>query len=140
LHYSGKIGIPDAVLNKPERRTELEFTKIREHPGMGRRILEPLIDQEEILAMTLCHHERWDGGGYPMGLSGNDIPEPARLLAIADTLDAVTSWRAYRDARSWELAVAEIRSERGRQFDPQMVDLFESTLESLAALYRELRR
>lgn len=138
LHDIGKIGIPDAVLNKPGRLTEREFSKIREHPGMGRRILEPLIEQEEILAMTLCHHERWDGAGYPMRLAGGDIPNAARLLAVADTLDAVTSWRAYRDARSWELAVIEVRSGRGKQFEPAAVDVFEEALPELEAAFKQL--
>jgi putative two-component system response regulator len=134
LHDVGKIGVPDAVLNKPERLTEEEFALVRKHPETGARILEPLIDDPLVIGVVRWHHERWDGSGYPDGLAGERIPLPARVLAVADTLDAMTSSRAYRTGLPWEVAVAEIERCAGSQFDPRVVRAFGDILPRLEAL------
>ena len=134
LHDVGKIGVPDAILNKETGLTREEFAEVRLHPVVGRRILEPLFDDDTVLSVVSWHHERWDGGGYPDGLSGEAIPLVARITSLADTLDAMTSRRAYRAALPWEDAVKEIRKNSGRQFDPSLLPVFESVLPLLAQL------
>jgi HD-GYP domain-containing protein (c-di-GMP phosphodiesterase class II) len=134
LHDVGKIGVPDAILNKESGLTREEFAEVRLHPVVGRRILEPLFDDDTVLSVVSWHHERWDGGGYPDGLSGEAIPLEARITSLADTLDAMTSRRAYRAALPWEDAVNEIRNNSGRQFDPSLLPLFERVLPLLAQL------
>lgn len=136
LHDVGKIGIPDHVLNKPGRLTPEEFALVEKHPATGSRILEPLIDDPLVLGVVRWHHERWDGAGYPDKLAGEKIPLPARVLAVADTLDAMTSRRAYRDGLPWETALAEIRRCSGTQFDPAVVAAWEEALPALEAQYR----
>ena len=136
LHDVGKIGIPDAILNKPRALTADEFFLVQRHPAVGKRILEPLFGDELILAVTGWHHERWDGEGYPDHLAGDAIPLPARLVAYADTLDAMTSSRAYRSALRWEDAVRQIRERGGSQFDPHLMDLFEASLPKLEEVFR----
>lgn len=135
LHDVGKIGVPDAVLNKPDRLTGDEFALVRRHPEIGARILEHLVDDPLVLGVVRGHHERWDGTGYPDRLRGVSTPLPARVLAIADTLDAMTSSRAYRTGLPWTDAVAEIRRCSGTQFDPAMVDVFDRVLPALEACY-----
>ncbi len=135
LHDVGKIGVPDAVLNNPGQLSEDEFAPIREHPALGAKILKPLIDDTPILDVVRWHHERWDGHGYPDGIQGEAIPLPARTLAVADTLDAMTSSRAYRASLPWNVAVEEIRRCAGSRYDPWVVGAFEETLPSLAALH-----
>jgi putative two-component system response regulator len=122
LHDVGKIGIPDAILNKEGRLTPEEFESVRKHPRTGWRILEPLLDDQTVLAVVMRHHERWDGTGYPDGMIGEAIPMSARLVGIADALDAMTSDRAYRRALGWEEALQEMRDLAGKQFDPALVD------------------
>ena len=136
LHDVGKIGVPDAVLNHPGRLGEEEFAEIRRHPEAGERILRPIIDDPMVLEVVRSHHERWDGTGYPDGLAGEAIPPCARILAVADTLDAMTSERAYRKGLSWEVAVGEIRRCAGTQFDPAVVDAFLAVEPRLRALFR----
>ena len=136
LHDVGKIGVPDVVLNKPGRLTDEEMEQVRRHPETGARILEPLIDDALVLGVVRWHHERWDGLGYPDRLSGEEIPLPARVLAVADTLDAMTSHRAYRSGVPWDAALAEIRRCAGTQFDPAVVEAFERALPVLEAQYR----
>ncbi len=136
LHDVGKIGVPDVVLNKPGRLDPSEMELVRRHPETGERILGPLIDDSMVLGVVRWHHERWDGQGYPDRLEGEDIPLPARVLAVADTLDAMTSHRAYRGGLPWEVAVAEILACSGTQFDPQVVVAFERALPTLEAQYR----
>jgi response regulator RpfG family c-di-GMP phosphodiesterase len=133
LHDVGKIGIPDSVLNKPGTLTAAEAAKVEEHPVAGARILEPLIDDPLVIGVVRWHHERWDGQGYPDGLAGERVPLAARVLAVADTLDAMTSARAYRDALPWDAAVTEIRRCSGTQFDPAVVAAFEAALPVLRA-------
>jgi len=133
LHDIGKIGIPDHILNKPGRLSDDEMRQVREHPAIGRRILEPLIDDADILTMVLHHHERWDGRGYPNGLAGSDIPLSTQVLTLADTFDALTSSRAYRTARPTDHAVHVILSEEGLQFSPDMIAAFRKALPELEA-------
>ena len=125
LHDVGKIGVPDAILLKPGRLTPEEFEIVKTHTTIGARILSGsssrLMQLGELIAAM--HHERWDGGGYH-GLTGEDIPRPARITTLADAFDAMTSDRPYRAARPPHEAVEEIRRERGRQFDPEVVDAF----------------
>src|SRR5581483_5402302 len=105
LHDLGKVGIADAVLNKPGRLTPEEFQEMRSHPSRGAEIVEGLTYLKPMLPYILYHHERYDGTGYPTGLSGTDIPEEGRLLAVADTFDAMTSTRPYRTALPAERAL-----------------------------------
>jgi putative nucleotidyltransferase with HDIG domain len=122
LHDIGKIGIDDHILKKPGKLTDEEFERIKTHPMIGVNIVAPLgLDQEE-LAIIRNHHERWDGGGYPDGISGNHIPRLARILAVADAFDAMNSNRAYRDALPFETCLKELRQNRGTQFDPEVLD------------------
>ncbi|MEX2584584.1 MAG: HD domain-containing phosphohydrolase [Gemmatimonadota bacterium] len=140
LHDVGKIGVPDSVLNKPDRLTDEEFELVRKHPLTGAHILEPLIDDPMVLGVVRWHHERWDGSGYPDGLSGEKIPLPARVLAVADTLDAMTSHRAYRRGMPWDDVVAEIRRCSGAQFDPEVVRAFDEALPKLEEQYLHFAR
>jgi putative two-component system response regulator len=140
LHDVGKIGVPDTVLNKPDRLTEEEFAQVKKHPVTGAHILGPLIDDPLVLGVVRCHHERWDGLGYPDGLAGERIPLPARVLAVADTLDAMGSHRAYRRGLPWAQVVAEIRRCSGSQFDPRVVAAFEQVLPQLERQYLEFAR
>jgi len=139
LHDVGKIGVSDAILNKETTLEPEEFLEVERHPRVGRRILEPLLDDELVLAVVSWHHERWDGRGYPDGLAGESIPLAARITGLADALDAMTSRRAYRSSRSWEAAVREIRSLWGSQFDPGLAEAFEEALPTLERSYRESR-
>ncbi|MEX2644860.1 MAG: HD-GYP domain-containing protein [Gaiellaceae bacterium] len=125
LHDLGKIGIPDAILLKPGPLTDDERAVIRSHPGLGERIVTriPFLGAlaRDVIA---CHHERWDGSGYPGGLAGEEIPLPARMFAFADSWDAMTNDRPYRAALTFEAAAREIEAGRGGQFDPELVDPF----------------
>ncbi len=130
LHDIGKIGIQDYILNKPGRLTEEEFDLIRAHPLIGVNIIAPLgLDQGE-LSIIRNHHERWDGRGYPDGLKGKDIPFFARILAVADAYDAMSSDRAYRRALPPDVCVREVRDNSGTQFDPEVVEAALPVLES----------
>jgi putative two-component system response regulator len=128
LHDIGKIGTRDAVLSKPAALSATEYEHIREHPLIGVRILAPILDDPGILSVVRHHHERWDGRGYPDGLAGESIPMVARIASVADALDAITSPRPYRPARSWQSALGEIAACRGTQFDPAVVDAALSSL------------
>jgi HD-GYP domain-containing protein (c-di-GMP phosphodiesterase class II) len=124
LHDSGKIGIPEAILNKPWRLADEEYQIVMNHPKKGHTILEPLEQLSSSLPGMLHHHERYDGKGYPRGLKGKDIPLEARIIAVADTFDAITSDRAYRPAKSPEEALKEIEKVAGTQLDPELVEVF----------------
>jgi HD-GYP domain-containing protein (c-di-GMP phosphodiesterase class II) len=124
LHDVGKIGVPDAILNKPGKLTHEEFAEMRRHPGHGAAILAN-IESAKVTALlpgVKCHHERWDGTGYPDGLRGEEIPLLGRILAVADFLDALTSERAYRKGLSIDDVVRMIQEQAGRAFDPRVVD------------------
>ncbi|MGD9605003.1 MAG: HD domain-containing phosphohydrolase, partial [Bacilli bacterium] len=129
LHDIGKIAIDDAILNKPTKLTDEEWNEIKRHPEIGYRILLTSPDYAEIAEDILAHHERWDGKGYPRGLKGNDIPLRARIIAIADAYDAMTSSRPYRSALSKQYAMDEVKKNAGTQFDPDIALKFVKTFE-----------
>lgn len=124
LHDIGKIGVPDSVLLKPGPLTETEWAQMRQHPQLGYQLLTAVPGLRVAAGLVLNHEERFDGSGYPAGLAGEAIPLPARLFAVIDTLDAITSDRAYRAAQPFDVARAEIAAQSGRQFDPLAVDAF----------------
>jgi response regulator RpfG family c-di-GMP phosphodiesterase len=124
LHDIGKIGIRDSVLLKPDRLTEEEYAHIKEHPTIGMSILAAISSLERIVPVTYSHHERWDGKGYPEGLKGTQIPFWARLTSVADTFDALTSDRPYRQGMPTEKAFQIIQEASGTQLCPDSVDLF----------------
>jgi putative nucleotidyltransferase with HDIG domain len=128
LHDIGKIAIPDMVLLKPDRLTAEEYRIIKNHPYLGETILTPIALYEREREIILHHHERWDGQGYPKGLAGEEIPLLARIIAVADTFDAITNNRPYRTAQSIEVAVDEINKNRNKQFEGRVVDHFLNTL------------
>ncbi|MGQ9485451.1 MAG: HD domain-containing phosphohydrolase [Desulfosoma sp.] len=124
LHDIGKIGVPDEILNKPGALTPEEYEVVKKHPVIGESIIRDLGLGTDERAIIRHHHERWDGLGYPDGLAGKDIPLLARIVAVADAFDAMTSKRAYRDSLPMEKAVAELVNNRNKQFDPDVVDAF----------------
>jgi hypothetical protein len=131
LHDVGKLGVPTKVLQKTGKLTEEEYAAIQLHPMRGLDIVREIGFLDEALAGIMHHHERIDGRGYPMGLAGDEIPEFARVLAVADAFDSMTSTRSYRGARRVDEAIEELRKWSGTQFDPAFVDAF------VAALRRE---
>ena len=139
LHDVGKIGIPDAILRKPAKLTTAERDLMETHAVLGEQMLSGVASlRGECLSVVRSHHERWDGRGYPDGLGGEEIPIGARIFAVADSLDAITSDRPYRAAMPWEHAAAEITRERGAQFDPDVVDAFREREPELRAVRRAL--
>ncbi|MEX2531407.1 MAG: HD domain-containing phosphohydrolase [Gemmatimonadota bacterium] len=135
----GKLAVPISILTKVERLTESEYALVRTHPRESHRILSPLLQDELVDAVALWHHERWDGKGYPDGLAGPSIPLAGRIVAIADSLEAMTSPRAYRGALSWEESVDQIRARVGTQFDPSLYPAFERALPRLKAIHDRQR-
>ena len=126
LHDVGKIGIPDAILLKATKLTDGEFQAIQQHPEIGYRIVEPFHELSFTLPGILHHHERWDGGGYPHGIGGEVIPLIARILAVVDAYDAMTSSRSYRAAMPPSRAFAILAEGRGTQWDASLVDCLPS--------------
>jgi HD-GYP domain-containing protein (c-di-GMP phosphodiesterase class II) len=124
VHDLGKIGVPEAVLRKPGKLTTDEFILIRRHPEIGYNILRDIPGMADVLPGVLHHHEQWDGRGYPRGLAAEAIPLIARVLALADTFDAMRSRRAYREAMPREVALAEISRCAGANYDPALVSIF----------------
>jgi HD-GYP domain-containing protein (c-di-GMP phosphodiesterase class II) len=124
VHDVGKIGVPEHVLTKPGRLNEDEFAWIRRHPEIGYKILKDIPQLSDILPGVLHHHERWDGQGYPGGLAGEEIPLVARIIALADAFDAMSSTRTYRAAMSRTEVITEVLRQTGKQFDPALVPLF----------------
>ncbi len=136
LHDVGKIGVPDAILLKDGPLSEEEWDVMRTHPELGRKILADVPFMGEATEIVFSHQEKFDGSGYPRGLVGEDIPLGARLFAIIDTLDAITSDRPYRKAGSFERAKSEIIDASGSQFDPTAVGVFVSMEEELREMVR----
>ena len=130
MHDVGKLGIPDRILLKPGKLDPEEFETMKQHTVIGAQLLansqSPVLRMGEFIALT--HHEKWDGSGYPNRLSGEDIPLPGRICALADVFDALSSKRCYKDAWPLEKTLAEIRSSSGKHFDPRLVEIFEELL------------
>jgi HD-GYP domain-containing protein (c-di-GMP phosphodiesterase class II) len=124
LHDIGKMGIPDSILLKPGPLTGEEWQIMRLHPGYAYELLSPITYLRPALPIPYCHHEKWDGTGYPRGLMGDQIPLAARLFAVADVWDALTSDRPYHQAWPKEQALAYIKDQPGKHFDPQVVEVF----------------
>lgn len=141
LHDIGKIGVPDSILRKPGRLTPVEWNKMREHPLLGLQILSGIDFLRSASLVVGQHHERWDGEGYPFGLRGNKIDRNARIFAVVDAFDAMTSDRVYHIGKGLEAAVTELRRCAGLQFDPEVVEAFRfSTLTGHADLGRQMKR
>jgi cyclic di-GMP phosphodiesterase len=124
LHDIGKVMISETILSKRGPLHPHELAEIRTHPSAGARLIGPVWPAQEVLPYVLYHHERWDGRGYPVGLRGTEIPEGARLLAVVDTFDAMTSTRPYRRALPASRALSEIERCAGSQFDPEIARAF----------------
>ena len=123
MHDIGKIGIPDAILNKPARLTDEEYAVMKSHTTRGAEILKDFTLLDNVIEGAEFHHERYDGRGYPKGLSGEDIPLYARIIGVADAFDAMTANRIYRKQMDFSYVLGEMEKGRGTQFDPQFVDI-----------------
>lgn len=134
LHDVGKIGIPDHILNKPDRLTDEEWAVMKTHVDKGAKILEPLTDFKEVREIVCSHHENYDGSGYPRGLRGESIPVEARIVSVVDAFHAIVSTRCYSKGRPPETAFDELRRCAGRQFDPRVVEAF------IRAMSREMKK
>lgn len=136
MHDVGKIGIPENILRKPGKLSPEEWVIMKKHPEIGAQIIgdhdSSLLQMAKTVA--LAHHERWDGSGYPYGLSGVTIPLVARIVAIADVFDALTTARPYKEAWSLDRAITEVREQAGRHFDPNLVELFMQCLPEILAI------
>ena len=124
LHDIGKVRVPDSILHKPGKLTEAEWLRMRNHPLYGQKILSGIEFLEGASRVVVQHHEKWDGSGYPWGLAGRDIDRNARIFAVADAFDAMTSDRVYRAGSSYEEATAELTQSAGTHFDPNVVEAF----------------
>lgn len=124
LHDIGKLGVPEAVINKPGRLTEKEFAMIKDHPLIGEKIISDVEELKEVLDVVKYHHEQYNGTGYPMGLKGDNIPYHARIIALTDAYDAMISNRPYRSGLPKDVAIQEIKDNSGSQFDPALAQLF----------------
>jgi putative nucleotidyltransferase with HDIG domain len=128
LHDIGKIGTYDKILDKPEKLTPGEYELVKKHPGKGIDILRPIKKMEDVLPIIIHHHEQVDGGGYPDGLKGGEIPLAARILSAADSYDSMIAERPYRPSLGKKHAVGELKRRSGSQFDPEVVKAFLSVL------------
>jgi len=124
LHDIGKMGIPDQILLKPGPLTDEEWLVMKQHPGYAYRMLSPIKFLKQALDIPYCHHEKWDGTGYPRGLKGEEIPLSARIFALADVYDALTNDRPYRKAWPVERVVEYMESLSGTHFDPRLLKVF----------------
>ena len=124
FHDIGKIGVPDSILQKEAKLTDDEYSQIKQHPNIGVHILSNATIFKDILPIVEHHHEKWDGTGYPGRLSGENIPYFARITAVADSFDAMTSRRSYRDSLPIETVISEFENCSGTQFDPKLAELF----------------
>ncbi len=129
LHDVGKIGIPDAIINKPAKLTEEEYSVIKKHPVLGAKILENIAEFPNLRTGARWHHERYDGKGYPDGISGKDIPLEARIIAVADAYDAMSSRRSYRDVLPQTKVYEEVKKGKGTQFDPVFAEIMMTMIE-----------
>ena len=125
----GKIGIPDEVLNKPGRLTEEEFEEIKDHSLKGYAILKTIEENPKLAMVGRFHHEKYDGSGYPEGIAGEDIPEEARIIAVADAYDAMSSDRSYRSHLPQDMIKYELDKGKGGQFDPKFADIMLSIID-----------
>jgi cyclic di-GMP phosphodiesterase len=138
LHDIGKIGVPDSILRKPAKLTDEEWVLMRQHPMHGQQILRGIEFLEGAARVVAQHHEKWDGSGYPLGLSGDDIDLNARIFAVADAFDAITSDRVYRKGKPYQAAAQELEDWAGKQFDPKVVEAFHRVpKEDWAALHAQ---
>jgi HD-GYP domain-containing protein (c-di-GMP phosphodiesterase class II) len=124
LHDIGKVGVPDSILLKPDKLDDDEWVVMKQHPTLAYELLNPIDYLKPSLDIPYCHHEKYDGSGYPRGLRGKEIPLAARIFAIIDVYDALTSTRPYRQAWSKKDALKYISDEKGKHFDPDIVDAF----------------
>lgn len=124
LHDIGKMGVKDSILYKPDKLTPEEYGQMKHHPENGAQILSLALGMKSITPIVLYHHERYDGRGYPEGLAGTDIPLLARIVSLADAYDAMTSNRPYRKAMTEGEALKEVKAELGKQFDPELGQVF----------------
>jgi len=136
MHDIGKIGVPDNILLKPGKLTDEEFEIVKTHSSIGGKILansksETLMVAEQI---ALSHHEKWNGKGYPQGLAGDNIPLAVRIVGLADTFDALTSKRPYKDPFPVEVALDIIKKDRGQHFDPNVVDVFLENIDEIVKI------
>lgn len=130
LHDIGKLSVPDSIMHKAGTLTEEEWTIMREHPYVAFRMLSPVSFLVPAIDIPHCHHERWDGGGYPRGLRGNEIPRQARIFSVIHVYDALTSDRPYRPGWSHDQAMEYIATQSGSQFDPEVVEAFEQLVDA----------
>ena len=134
LHDVGKVGIPDAILKKPGKLTDEEFEEMKAHTLIGAELLRAAGLPQEAINIPLCHHERWDGTGYPRGLRGDQIPLEARIVAVADVYDALRSRRCYKPAFSFEKTADILREGAGRHMEPRLVEAFLSQVDTIAEI------
>ena len=139
FHDIGKIGIPDSILQKNAKLTDDEYSEIKNHPSIGAHILGAASIFQDIIPIVKHHHERFDGRGYPSGLKGEEIPYMARIAAIADTFDAMTSKRSYRNALELNTVIEEIERCKGTQFDPKLADVFLDILKNELDTIKEIQ-
>ena len=142
MHDIGKIGIPDHILLKPNRLTDKEFDIVKTHTTIGGKILSNSNAKIIMLAeqIALSHHERWNGQGYPNGLSGKDIPLIGRIVAVADVFDALTSKRPYKKTFSLESAINIMKKERGQHFDPDVLDIFLANIDEIIKIMDNIKK
>ena len=124
LHDIGKLGIPDAILFKPDSLSEEEGRLMRQHPVLGYNLLAPILFLKPALDIVYCHHERWDGSGYPRGLKGEEIPLDARIFAVVDVWEALVVDQPYRPSMPRDEAIAYIKEQAGKELDPQVANAF----------------
>ncbi len=140
LHDIGKLAVPEHIINKPGRLTPEEFEKMKVHPLVGAEILDRVAFPYPVAPIVRSHHERWDGSGYPAGLTGEEIPIGARILAVVDCLDALASDRQYRQAMPLDRAMDRVKERAGTWFDPKIVEVLERRyvdLERIAQTYED---
>ena len=140
FHDVGKIGVPDNILQKNDKLTDDEYSEIKNHPTIGAQILSTASIFQDIIPIVKYHHERYDGKGYPCRLKGKDIPYLARITAVADAFDAMTSKRVYRDSLSIDFVISEIEKNKGTQFDPEIADVFLDILKNNYDKIEEIRK